>query len=31
MLRKEHLQKIKDADAAYYDGTEPLMSDQGKE
>lgn len=27
MNRKEHLQKIKDADAAYYDGTEPLMSD----
>ena len=28
MTRKEHLQKIKDVDTAYYDGTEPLMSDQ---
>lgn len=27
MDKEEHLQKIKDADAAYYDGTEPLMSD----
>ena len=27
MNRKEHLQKIKDADAAYYDNTESLMSD----
>lgn len=28
MNRKEHLQKIKEADAAYYDGTSPIMSDQ---
>lgn len=27
MNKEEHLKKIKAADAAYYDGTEPLMSD----
>lgn len=27
MDKEEHLQKIKAADAAYYDGTKPLMSD----
>jgi len=27
MNKGEHLQKIKDADTAYYDNTEPLMSD----
>lgn len=28
MNRKEHLEKIKEADAAYYDGTSPIMNDQ---
>lgn len=27
MNRKEYLEKIKEADAAYYDGTNPIMSD----
>lgn len=27
MNRKEHLEKIKEADATYYDGTSPIMSD----
>lgn len=28
MDRKEHLKKIKEADAAYYDNADPIMSDQ---
>lgn len=28
MTKEEHLQQIKDADTAYYDGTDPIMSDQ---
>lgn len=28
MERTEHLKKIMEADTAYYDGTEPIMSDQ---